>query len=140
MACSARSTRDSSDGVIRRPKATREDRQASAGFSATERFSNRAIADAQGNVILANPAPGQLGTLGQRWIEGPSHVGLDANLVKRVRIAENKEFEVRIDAINVLNTPRWQDPVTDINSPNFGRMTAAVWRGERTRRCGEMPT
>ena len=30
-----------------------------------------------------------------------------------------------IDAINVLNTPRWQDPVTDINSPNFGRMTAA---------------
>jgi len=25
----------------------------------------------------------------------------------------------------VLNTPRWQDPVTDINSPNFGRLTAA---------------
>jgi hypothetical protein len=88
-------------------------------------FSNLAIADAQGNIVLANPAPGQLGTLGQRWIEGPSHVGFDANLVKRVRIKETKEFEVRIDAINVLNTPRWLDPVTDINSPNFGRLTAS---------------
>ena len=88
-------------------------------------FSNFAIADAQGNIILSNPAPGQLGTLGQRWIEGPSHIGFDVDLVKRVRIAERKEFEVRIDAINVLNTPRWQDPNTNINSPSFGRLTAA---------------
>jgi hypothetical protein len=88
-------------------------------------FSNFAIADAKGNIVLANPTPGNLGTLGQRWIEGPTHVGFDVNLVKRARIKENTEFEVRVDAINVLNTPRWQDPVTDINSPNFGRLTAA---------------
>jgi hypothetical protein len=88
-------------------------------------FSNFAIADAKGNIVLANPTAGHLGTLGQRWIEGPSHVGFDVNLVKRARIKENTEFEVRVDAINVLNTPRWQDPVTDINSPNFGRLTAA---------------
>ncbi|PYS30407.1 MAG: hypothetical protein DMG11_05360 [Acidobacteria bacterium] len=88
-------------------------------------FSNRAIMDAQGNLILVNPVPGQLGTLGQRWIEGPSHVGLDVNLLKRVRITESKVFEVRVDVVNILNTPRWNDPITDINSPNFGRMTAA---------------
>src|SRR2546426_5652288 len=88
-------------------------------------FSNRAIMDAQGNLILVNPVPGQLGTLGQRWIEGPSHVGLDVNLLKRVRIAESKVFEVRVDVVNILNTPRWNDPITDINSRNFGRMTAA---------------
>jgi hypothetical protein len=29
------------------------------------------------------------------------------------------------DAVNVLNTPRWNNPVTDINSHNFGRITAA---------------
>jgi hypothetical protein len=30
-----------------------------------------------------------------------------------------------VDVVNVLNTPRWNDPVLDINSLNFGRMTAA---------------
>jgi hypothetical protein len=88
-------------------------------------FSNFAIADAKGNIVLANPTPGNLGTLGQRWIQGPSHIGFDVDLVKRVRIKEHTDFEIRVDAINVLNTPRWQDPVTDINSPNFGRLTAA---------------
>jgi hypothetical protein len=88
-------------------------------------FANFAIADEQGKIILANPAPGQLGTLGQRWIEGPSHIGFDVDMVKRVRIGERKEFELRIDAINVLNTPRWQDPNTNINSVSFGRLTAS---------------
>jgi hypothetical protein len=89
------------------------------------RFSNRAIADAQGNLILVNPAPGQLGTLGRAWIEGPSHIGLDFNLVKRVRIAESKTFEVRVDVVNILNTPRWNDPILDINNQNFGKLTAS---------------
>jgi len=90
------------------------------------RFSNQAIADSQGNLILVNPAPGQLGTLGQRWIEGPGHIGLDFNLVKRIRLAETKSFEVRVDVVNILNTPRWNDPISlDINNPNFGKMTAS---------------
>ena len=90
------------------------------------RFSNKAIADSQGRMILVNPAPGQLGTLGRAWIEGPSHIGLDMNLVKRVRVSESKTFEVRVDVVNILNTPRWGDPISlDINSPNFGRLTAS---------------
>jgi len=87
-------------------------------------FSNKAITDASGNIILANPAPGQVGSLGRQWIQGPSHVGLDANLVKRIRILEGKEFEIRVDAVNILNTPYWNDPTVDINNVNFGRMTA----------------
>jgi hypothetical protein len=87
-------------------------------------FSNKAITDASGNIILANPGPGQVGNLGRQWIEGPSHIGLDANLVKRIRVLEGKEFEIRVDAVNVLNTPYWNDPTVDINNVNFGRMTA----------------
>jgi hypothetical protein len=100
-------------------------RNVTAAQGLDTRFTNRAIADAQGNLILVNPAPGQLGTLGQRWIEGPSHINFDVNLVKRVRIHETRTFELRVDVVNVLNTPRWNDPVLDINSLNFGRMTAA---------------
>jgi hypothetical protein len=90
-------------------------------------FSNQVIKDAQGNPVLINPAPGQLGTLGQQWIEGPGRIGLDVNLVKRIRIDEAKSFEVRVDVVNLLNTPRWNlvTNANDINNLNFGRVSAA---------------
>ena len=91
-----------------------------------DQFSNYAIADAQGRVLLMHPGPGQLGSLGRGWIEGPSRLGLDLNLIKRVRIDETKEFEVRMDAIDILNTPQWGDPNLNINSLNFGRITTAA--------------
>ena len=90
-------------------------------------FSNKAVADANGNIILANPAPGTVGTLGRQWIEGPTHAGFDVNLVKRVRISERKEFEIRVDAVNVMNNPRWTfvSGATEISNTNFGKLTGA---------------
>jgi hypothetical protein len=93
-------------------------------------YSNRAIADSQGRLLLVNPTPGKLGTLGQRWIEGPGNIGLDMNLIKRVRIDERKEFEVRLDAINILNHPNFGNPALEINATTFGRITTAS--GSRT--------
>ena len=73
-------------------------------------FSNKAISDSQGRLLLVNPAPGQVGSLGLAWVEGPPIIGFDANLIKRVRISETKEFEFRMDAINVLNHPNFAPP------------------------------
>src|SRR5262249_2770118 len=87
-------------------------------------FSGKALADANGNIVLANAAPGLAGTLGRTWIQGPSHIKMDVNLVKRFRLTESKNLEIRVDAINVLNKPWWNDPVTEINSTSFGRMDA----------------
>jgi hypothetical protein len=86
-----------------------------------------AIADSSGRIIMSNPAPGQIGTMGYRTIFGPGSFTFDANLVKRVRIGEGKEFEFRIDAIDVLNTPRFGNPEVGINSTTtpFGRITSA---------------
>jgi hypothetical protein len=101
-------------------------------------FSNRAITDAQGNLLLVNPVPGQVGNLGLRWIQGPPNLGLDANLLKRVRISETKEFELSVVATNILNHPNFGysgDRLTqgnptrldlNINSLTFGRFTAAT--------------
>ena len=89
-------------------------------------FSNYAIADSQGQILLANPAPGQLGNLGLQWIEGPARLGLDVNLIKRVKFAETKEFELRVDVANILNTPQWGNPALDINGSDFGRITTAT--------------
>src|SRR6266571_890962 len=70
-------------------------------------FNQKAIADSQGRLLLVNPQPGQLGSLGLKWITGPGNVGLDMNLTKRVKITETKEFELRVDAVNVLNHPNF---------------------------------
>jgi hypothetical protein len=91
-------------------------------------FSNKAITDAQGNLLLANPSPGRVGTLGLKWVEGPALVGFDANLIKRVRLTETKEFEFRVDAVNILNHPVFSAPLAanmSINSNSFGRITSA---------------
>jgi hypothetical protein len=86
--------------------------------------SNKAIF-ANGKVILANPAPGTVGTLGRTYIEGPSHIKFDVNLVKRIRVSETKNVEIRMDVIDILNTPWWNNPNLDINSSTFGRMDAS---------------
>ena len=88
-------------------------------------FSNKAIADSNGQPLLVNPVPGQNGNLGLKWIEGPATVGLDMNLIKRVRLTETKELEFRMDAVNVLNHPIFDNPETNINSLSFGRITKA---------------
>jgi hypothetical protein len=55
---------------------------------------------------------------------------MDAALQKKFAIDESKSFTVRADAVNVLNTPVWGNPNTDINSNAFGRITTAT--GART--------
>jgi hypothetical protein len=94
------------------------------------RFTNRAMKDSNGNFVLVNPGVGELGTLGKRWIEGPGRYSLDMNLIKRIRLDESREFEMRVDAINILNHSNWGNPTLDINSTNFGRITTKT--GNRT--------
>jgi hypothetical protein len=46
-------------------------------------------------------------------------------LSKGIQIGETTMFTIRADAINILNKPQWNNPNTDINSSNFGRITNA---------------
>jgi hypothetical protein len=81
-----------------------------------------AIADSSGNIILQHAALGQIGNMGQNWIEGLGTIGFDLNLLKRIRIGEMKTFIVRLDAVNVLNHPNWATGINtvNINNANFG--------------------
>lgn len=88
--------------------------------------STNAIFDSQGRSLLINPVPGQVGSLGRRTIEGPGRFQLDMNLNKRVRIDEARQLEFRADVTNVLNTPVFNNPNTDINSSSFGRISSAA--------------
>lgn len=88
-----------------------------------------AVTDASGKVLLVNPTAGQLGTLQQLYLTSPGSFRLDVNLVKRFKLRESWNFEFRADAIGLTNTPMFNTINTDINSTNFGRVTAAS--GER---------
>ncbi|MBI4473039.1 MAG: TonB-dependent receptor [Acidobacteria bacterium] len=88
--------------------------------------SELAIMDASGNLLLVNPAPGQLSNLSKGYLRGPSFIGLDMNLSKRIRISETKNVEFRMDAINILNHPNWGAPNASINSTSFGRISSAT--------------
>jgi hypothetical protein len=83
-------------------------------------YARFALADSSGNIVLQPAAFGQIGNMGQNWIEGPGTIGLDMNLMKRVRIDEAKTFILRLDAVNVLNHPSWGNPNVMLNSTSFG--------------------
>jgi hypothetical protein len=93
-------------------------------------YSGTAIADAQGHLLLVNSPPGRHGNMGLNWIEGPANLGLDMNLIKRIKIHETTEFEFRVDALSILNHPNFGSPALNINSNTFGRITSAT--GNRT--------
>ena len=89
-------------------------------------FSDRVIVDSSGKALLANAQPGKVGTLGLRYLQGPSHFGLNMGLSKKTKLTEKTTFTLRADAVNVLNMPQWGDPNVDINSASFGRITCSV--------------
>lgn len=94
-----------------------------------------ALADANGNIVLQHPRPGQLGSLGLRTIEGPGRWDLDLNLQKSVRVLESKNLTFRVDAQNVFNHPTPGactncGPNLNINSGTFGQITSKS--GNRT--------
>jgi hypothetical protein len=87
-------------------------------------YNNKAIVDPNGKIVLVNPQPGELGTLGYGSLKGPRSLSFDMNIVKRFNITETKSFEFRLDAINILNHPNFSNPNTNINGVGtFGRIT-----------------
>jgi hypothetical protein len=91
-------------------------------------FSNKAIRAPNGQLVLVNPEPGEVGTYGLATLKGPRSLSLDMNMIKRFKLyGETTNFEFRIDAINILNHPNFGTPVTNINANNtFGRITTAT--------------
>ncbi len=88
-----------------------------------------AIANSSGQVLLANAAPGQLGTLGYGVLRGPGLFNLDLNLVKRFQITEKITFQLQADALSVTNTPQFANPSAanlNIDSATFGTIANTI--------------
>ncbi len=89
-------------------------------------YTNKAIMGPNGNIILVNPQPGQPGTLGYTTVRGPNAMFFDMDMVKRFKITETKQFEFRIDAVNILNHPNFAAPSVNINNTDFGVISSLL--------------
>jgi Carboxypeptidase regulatory-like domain/TonB dependent receptor-like, beta-barrel len=79
-------------------------------------------------VVFLNPQAGAVGSLGLSSIFGPRYLNFDLSALKRTRLTERLELEFRAEVFNVFNTVNFDNPETNINSANFGRITAIAGR------------
>jgi hypothetical protein len=77
-----------------------------------------------GIAVLQNSQPGTQGNQGARMLRLPGRWFFDANISKTFRVTESKTIQIRFDANNILNHPNPGEPNFNVQSPDFGRVTA----------------
>jgi hypothetical protein len=87
-----------------------------------------AIQGANGQTILENPVPGQLGPLSPTSYRGLGSFTFNVQLSKAVTLSQehNVTLRLRADALNILNRPIWGTPNLNIDSTSFGQITSAT--------------
>jgi hypothetical protein len=55
---------------------------------------------------------------------GPSYWNVDLALARILSINSSRTFEIRVETFNLFNTFNWGNPVTNLDSPQFGRITS----------------
>jgi hypothetical protein len=69
------------------------------------------------------------GTAKMSLLQGPGRWTTDISLGKSFQLTESINLQIRADAFNAFNRVNYGNPVTAINSPDFGRLTSAAgWR------------
>jgi hypothetical protein len=87
---------------------------------------------------FTNPAPGTASNQPRNAFRGPGYWGVDLSLFKNFSIpgfnSRNSTLQIRIEAFNALNNVNLNNPVSNTNSGNFGRVTSA--RAQRVIQLG----
>jgi len=75
--------------------------------------------------LVAATEAGRFGNAGRNIARGPGLFNLDASLLKDFRLAESKRLQFRAEAFNLANHANFGLPISDLASPNFGRILTA---------------
>ena len=70
--------------------------------------------------MFSVPNPGELGNTGRNQFIGPRQFQTNVSLSKKFRFTERYSFDLRVDALNVTNTPTFGFPVATVTSSSFG--------------------
>jgi hypothetical protein len=66
------------------------------------------------------------GTAGRNILRGPGFFDLDTGLLRNFPITERLNFQFRVDAFAVTNTPNFGNPQTNMSNSNFGVITSTA--------------
>jgi hypothetical protein len=69
-------------------------------------------------------AIGTLGNVGRGYLRGPGYWNTDFSIQKDTAITERMKIQLRLEAYNVLNHTNFANPNGNVNSGNFGRISA----------------
>lgn len=68
------------------------------------------------------PASGTVGNLARNTVYGPGFNQFDASLVKRTRVTERTQLELRAEIFNLPNSPNFTTPSNTYNTSTFGQI------------------
>lgn len=68
----------------------------------------------------------QFGDSGRNIAQGPGYADWDFSIFKNIPVTEGKAFQFRAEFFNVLNHPNFRLPDSDISSPTFNQILAAL--------------
>ena len=90
--------------------------------------------------VFSAPAANTFGNMKRNdSIRGPGYTNLDGTMIKRFRFTERIGGEIRVDALNVTNSPNFNNPDGAFGSPTFGQVNTTIG-GERLVRFGARVT
>jgi len=68
----------------------------------------------------------QFGTAGRNIAQGPGYSNWDFSAFKDIRVTEGTAFQFRAEFFNILNHTNFRLPDSDISSPTFNQILAAL--------------
>lgn len=80
--------------------------------------------NAAGDVIRTGAANECYGNTGRNILRGPTWVNLDASIFRSFRITEGTNLEFRVEAFNVANNPKFNNPNGNVSSSSFMYVTS----------------
>jgi hypothetical protein len=75
---------------------------------------------------FAQPALGTIGNMGRVALDPPGTWQFDLALARIFPIRESQRLELRVEAYNVTNSFRPGNPVTNLNSNQFGQIITSL--------------
>jgi hypothetical protein len=80
--------------------------------------------------VFSIPAAATFGNAGRNTFSGPGFVNLDMSLFKRFQFTERWRMELRAEAFNLANHPRFNNPSSGLDSTQFGEVRSASGQRE----------
>jgi len=74
---------------------------------------------------FAAPAPGTFGNLERNSLVGPRRFNVDMGVSRSFRFGGKQQMQFRGEVFNLLNRAHYDDPVSSLNSGNFGQIISA---------------